>query len=197
MEHGDLRSSLTLTLTLSLSLSLSLTLTLTRVERRRKGARGRSLLAACPSSTRSIRRCMRVHMRVTCACACTRQCACPCVHVMSGLSAVTWPTCKCIHITGGAPHAEPMGRPAPHAEPLAVAAAAAAAAAFRTLGGGGGGGGGARGEGIAGDCTDVSAGPRQPREGAAGLGVRYDGGRHRGGPDLVGLSSVAHESRHV
>ena len=83
-----------------------------------------------------------------------------------------------------------MGRPAPHAEPLAVAAAAAAAAAFRTLGGGGGGGGGARGEGIAGDCTDVCAGPRQPREGAAGLGVRYDGGRNRGGPDLVGLSSV-------
>ena len=83
-----------------------------------------------------------------------------------------------------------MGRPAPHAESLAVAAAAAAAAAFRTLGGGGGGGGGARGEGIAGDCTDVSAGPRQPREGAAGLGVRYDGGRNRGGTDLVGLSSV-------
>ena len=101
-----------------------------------------------------------------------------------------------------------MGRPAPHAEPLAVAAAAAAAFSSaiakslddrRTLGGGGGGGGGggARGEGIAGDCTDVCAGPRQPREGAAGLGVRYDGGRHRGGPDLVGLSSVAHESRHV
>ena len=101
----------------------------------------------------------------------------------------------CMHVAGGA-------RPAPHAQPVtdavAVAAAAGAASAIakpldgRTLGGGGGGGGGggsARGEGIAGDCTDVGAGPRQPREGAAGLGVRYDGGRNCGGPDLVGLSS--------
>ena len=39
--------------------------------------------------------------------------------------------------------------------------------------GGGGVGGGARGKGVDGGC----GGPRRPREGAAGVGLRHDGGR--------------------